>query len=158
MPRYAKQNITVKDLEDKINKAGGISEVLYTSNVLNDLEKIEFDLENFTNIGEEFEMPGFQPGFDTLSNGVGVLWIGAGGDWEFPIAFCLYIGNGGEIRAYIPKNGNCYNFKTKKAFGNDDTCENIEEELECNGLDKYAFDMNKLREDATNRIVFKQKD
>lgn len=158
MPRYAKSNITVKDLEERINKSGGLSEVLYTPKVQSDIAKIEFDLENFTHIGEEFDMPGFQPGFDTLSSGAAVLWIGAGGDWEFPVAFCLYIGDGGGFRAYIPKEGNCYNFKTKKAFGNDDTCEDIEEELERSGVEEYAFDMDKLHEDAANRIVFKQGD
>lgn len=155
MPRYAKPNITVKDLEERLDKAGGLSEALYSYKVLSDLEKVEFDLENFTYVEGDFDMPGFRPGFDTLPNGVAVLWVGAGGDWELPIAFCLYIGDGGEFRAYIPKDGNCYNFKTKSAFGNDDICEDVEEELEHNGLEGYAFDMDKLRAAAAKRIVFK---
>jgi len=147
MPRYAKPNITVRDIEQRLDKAGCLLEVLYTLKVLDDLEKVGLDLKNFTY---------FQTGFDILSNGVAVLWVCAGGDWEFPVAFCLYIDDSGEFRAYVPKEGNCYNFKTKKAFGNDDTCEDVEEELERSGVEEYAFDVDKLRKAAAKRIVFKQ--
>lgn len=49
-----------------------------------------------------------------------VVWgIIAGGDWESPVYFILYW-SGKSIRAYIPEKGNCWNTKTKKAYGNDD--------------------------------------
>ena len=84
------------------------------------------------------------------------------------------------MRAYIPKSGNAYNFKTKAAFGNwhkeddeeligsNDEIEtnedlvDVEDEYDGYHLDelkhfglRYNFDMDKLRADAANRIVVK---
>ena len=120
MSRYAKAGITEDKLRAKIDDAGGVYEAVYQSKIQDDLEKIEFDCENLTDPDDEegFDMPGFTHGYDTLPNGVEVCWIGAGGDWEMPLAFCVYIGDDGALRAYIPKDGNCYNFETKKAIGN----------------------------------------
>lgn len=181
MSRYAKAGVTIDDLRSKIDKAGGVYDILYckrSQKICNDLKKIEFDCENVTDPDDEdggFNMPGFQHGYDMLPNSVAVCWCGAGGDWEDPLALCIYVGDDGSLRAYIPKGGNAYNFKTKAAIGNwcedddneDDASENddsIDDEDEYDGyhLDeikhfglKYSFDMDKLRADAANRIVIK---
>lgn len=184
MSRYAKAGITEDDLKKKIDEAGGMYEVAYMSKIQDDIKKIEFDCENVTDPDDledgGFRMPGFTHGYDTLPNGVAVCWVGAGGDWEDPLAFCVYVGDDGSLRAYVPKDGNAYNFKTKAAFGNwhedDDTGErpesdgeqdedlvDVEEEYDGYHLDelkhfglRYVFDMDKLRADAANRIVFKK--
>jgi len=185
MSRYAKADVTVNDLKQKIDAAGDVYEVLYrnpSKRIREDMSKVEFDCENVTDPDkhENFDMPGFQSGYETLPNGVAVCWVGAGGDWEDPLALCIYIGESGELRVYIPKDGNCYNFKTKAAFGNwypededgmwDDTssdededdfgeyeenceCEHHFEEMKHFGIKQYKFDMEKLRADAANRIV-----
>ena len=98
------------------------------------------------------------------------------------MAFCLYIGEHGELRAYIPKDGNVYNFKTKAAIGNwdqeDDESDSESDESDCEDDDVFddeddelypfiaevkhfglprEFNMDKLRADAANRITFKKR-
>ena len=51
-------------------------------------------------------MPGYEVGYEVLPSGILVLWCAARGDWEMPVAFCLYIGEDSEIHAYIPRDGN----------------------------------------------------
>lgn len=184
MGRYAKAGVTEEDLKQKIEDAGGMYEVVWQNKVRDDLKKIEFDCENVTDEGDEdeggFGMPGFQHGYDVLPNGIPVCWVGAGGDWEDPLAFCVYIGDKGELRAYIPKDGNAYNFKLKSAIGNwypeddddkgweavpsedDDDLVDLEDEYEGPHVEevkhfglRYHFDMDKLRADAANRITTK---
>lgn len=176
MSRYAKAGITVEELKAKIDAAGGAYEVANMPKIQNDLKKIYFSCENVTDPdeGENFDMPGFQSGYELLPNGVAVCWVGAGGDWEDPLALCVYIGEHNELRAYIPKDGNAYNFKTKSAFGNWDGGDGFggdpnedyseyEEGCECDrhfdemkhfGI-KYRFDMDRLRADASSQITFK---
>ena len=175
MSRYAKPNVTIDELRQRIEDAGGIYELLYSNpsqRIVDDMAKIEFDCENVSD-EDEFDMPGFEAGYDILPNGVAVDWVAAGGDWEDALALCIYIGHDNCLRVYIPKDGNCYNFKTKAAFGNwdggDEFDENpdedygeYEDECECDhhfdemkhfGI-KYHFDMDKLRAAAAKRIIF----
>lgn len=74
-----------------------------------DVQKIDFDFEN-----SEFHRRG------ALSDGTEYLWCFAGGDWESPVYFVLYLDPDNRIRAYIPKDGNTYCHKCKSAWG---TCE-----------------------------------
>ena len=156
MSRYAKPNVTIEELKQKIEDAGGIYEILEynpSQQILKDMQKIEFSCENVTDDEDEpFDMPGFECGYDILPNGVAVDWVGAGGDWEDPIALCIYLGHNDKLRVYIPKDGNAYNFKLKSAIGNYDSWG--DEELKKFKL-KYEFDMNKLRTDASQRIIVK---
>lgn len=80
--------------------------------------KVSFDFENF-----EYPNSAFGPkpvmGYRTLSNGMTMLGLCAGGDWEHPVFFCLYW-DGKKIRCYIPTEGNPWNTSTKEAYGNDD--------------------------------------
>lgn len=158
MPRYAKSNVTIDDLKDKIlsiNNNMDISRALYDiygnyapSIVYKDLSKIDFDMENIDFVGG-FDMPGtedLEP-FEMIGS-FPVAWIVAGGDWEQPLVFVLYIGDNGELRAYIPKDGNAYNHKEKCAYGSE------EDEVEFNE-DDYVFDSDALRADVMKRIQVK---
>ena len=153
MPRYAKSNQTIDDLKKKIESLGGIYDVLYRNSpdkLYSDIhDKLEVDGENSELIGK-FDMPGTEDleQFEML-NGVPIAWCGMGGDWEMPIVVALYIGYKGELRAYVPKDGNAYNKKNKAAFGNEDDDDEFDEDKD------YVFDADKLREDVKNRIQAK---
>lgn len=98
-----------------------------------DLSKVEFDWENYDSgtdlvdiawYGEKDNIFGYSKSIMGPHNqlgSAGVSWIGcaAGGDWEIPVFFMLYMDQG-EVRAWIPKEGNCWNRTTKQAFGNDE--------------------------------------
>lgn len=161
MPRYAKRGITKEELERRIEDAGGMEEVLCLPKILSDLKKIEF--ESTVWFPEQdfygFVMPDYEIGFDTLENGVVVFWTAAGDIdmGEYPVAFCVYVGDDDSLRAYIPKDGNAYDIERKSAFGHYGEEEGGVggDELEELVLDEYNFNMGLLREDAGNRITFK---
>lgn len=92
-----------------------------------DLAKVEFDFENyeFSHL-DEFGiwkgMLGYRK-FWTHNPLTCFSYIGwmAGGDWEQPVYFIVYLDKDGKtFRAYIPKDGNIWNHKTKQAIGNDE--------------------------------------
>lgn len=146
--RYAKQGVTEQKLRDMIDKEG-LYEAVWSDSVQKDISKIQFDCENIGIEEDEFDMKGFEPGYETLANGVPVLWVGAGGDWEGPVAFCVYVGEDGELRAYVPTSGNVYNKEENAAFGNNDDIGQYKDR---------EFDMYALRKDAIEHIVFKDAD
>lgn len=78
--------------------------------------KVEFDWENFYTNGDKNDDEFM--GYHCLSNGMCFLGCWAAGDWQKPVHFLLYP-SGNKIRAYVPKNGNLWNWKTKEAYGND---------------------------------------
>ena len=132
------------DVEELSSIADALSEDLKNSG-------IEFDTENCTgDPNEPFDMPGFKFGQDMLSEGTFVMWFGAGGDWEQPIAFCIYLGKDNKIHAYVPKEGNCFNKETNAAFGNAPGM-NCQEEMEQLKVE-YKFDMEKMREEASKAL------
>lgn len=103
-----------------MNQDGDLKVHEFPEKINKDLQKVEFDFENYEwqngrglGGGEE-DCP---CGFETLSNGLPILWVNAGGDWEAPVVFILYW-DGKDLRAYIPKEGNTWNPKTKAAWGN----------------------------------------
>ena len=164
MSRFAKANVTIDDLKNKILEFTGetdIQDAIWSLDkyslpdpIKKDLSKINFDMENSDLMGE-YNMPGTEDlkAFEMLGD-FPVAWICAGGDWEQPLVFVLYIGYKGELRAYIPKDGNAYNHKEKCAYGSEEDQDEAENFDESN----YEFDANKLREDVIGRIVVKQKD
>jgi hypothetical protein len=80
--------------------------------------KVKFDFENFETTDDSFG-PKKLMGYRTLSNGLTICGMCAGGDWEHPVFFLMYW-DGKKLRAYIPTEGNPWNTKTKEAYGNDD--------------------------------------
>ena len=142
MNRYAKANVTIKELKDKIKSLGGPYEIVYENNVVGeDLSKIDVDFEN-TGFIDEFDMPGMEnlSKFEMLKE-FPIAWCACGGDWQLPLVFILYIGESGELRGYIPKKGNAYDHKNKCAYEDD------------NG--DYIFDVDQLRKNINKKKEFK---
>lgn len=111
--------------------------------VYEDLMKINFDFENCG-----IEILGDVK--NELPDGTAILWCWAGGDWEFPVRFVLYIDPKGEIRGYVPEDGNIYCHKCKSAYG---TCECDEEANErVFGEEEPDPEWDKMYEDVCNRI------
>jgi len=113
----------VKLLISYDNDEGKLSEDVFpyemSARIGQDLSKIEFDRENCTyfNSKEPFGKYPFI-GHKELSRGLHTFWMQIGGDWEYPVCFIFYWGDG-ELRAYIPEDGNAYNKKEKCAYGSD---------------------------------------
>ena len=146
MGRYAKTGITERRLKRKVDDAGGVYEIVYEKQMQEDLKGVEFDCENVTEPEDDgWSMEGFTNGYDILPNGVPVCWCGCGGDWECPLAICIYIGEDGKFHAYVPRDGNVYNKEANAAFGNNDDYDEY---------NKYKFDMEKMREEAAKCVSF----
>lgn len=158
--------ITLEELKEKLKiylypDENANEEFPYSlpSKVYKDINKIQFDFENYFlgNAAENFaEYPSdntpsmdYPCGFEVLKNGLPVLFMVAGGDWEFPVCFCIYW-DGKELRGYVPTNGNIYHKKLKCAYGND----GAEVEDEFDEAFKSA-NASKIREDIINRIQIK---
>jgi hypothetical protein len=54
-------------------------------------------------------------GFQTLPNGMEILGLFIGGDWEIPVNVILYLKNG-KLYNYIPVHGNIFDRVDYKAF------------------------------------------
>lgn len=85
--------------------------------------KVEFDLENHSNIADivyvDWLNQSLIEGYICINNTW--MYIGwAGGDWECPVYFVLYLDPKNKLRAYIPTKGNPYNRKNMQALGYDD--------------------------------------
>lgn len=113
-----------------------------------DLEKIDFDFEN---AGKEFLEENLK---STLPDGTAFIWCWAGGDWEYPVRFVLYIDPKDELRAYIPDEGNVYCRKCKSAYG---TCECEDGKVSEDAMsdDNLKPDFEKMYEAVCNRIEVK---
>lgn len=115
-PYYEDDTIELEDiLENDMYEA---LDMFYEGQLRKDLSKVEFDMENFFINPASWGHVGFQT-IKTENGDLAVLMCVAGGDWEYPIAFCVYF-DGKSLRAYIPSEGNFYNKKVKAAFGNDE--------------------------------------
>lgn len=115
--------------------------------------KIQFDYENYDlgNAEPSFKdyptdhqgYNNYPVGYEVLPNGMPILFINAGGDWECPVCFCIYY-DGKVLRAYVPTEGNVFNVKQKCAFGSEDEDEDEQEYPQ--------GDPEKIRLDVMNRI------
>lgn len=85
------------------------------------LKRVSFDFENYEYIRGSL--------IGQFGNLLGPRYFGkvpavgcaAGGDWEYPVFFIVYMDHDGvTLRSYIPKNGNTWNHDTESAFGNDE--------------------------------------
>lgn len=140
MSRFAKR-VTIEFLKSKIDQmmrwqSGDrveIKEQQLIAAVGKDL-KVEFDWENWCYRYEPI-WPQLT-GYCTLPNGLTFLGNLAGGDWEYPVWFCVYW-DGKKLRAYIPTEGNPYNSQTKRAYGNDDEGDRLDILKRCPELKQW---------------------
>lgn len=102
-----------EELEDPFDRAFGyfLSE---SQTLRDDLGKIQFDFENWSEPTEVSEVMGWH----TLDNGFSFLGCWAGGDWECPVHFILYW-DGKAVRGFVPEDGNTFNVKYRTAYGSE---------------------------------------
>lgn len=140
MPRYAKKSSTY-DLKDKIVKLNDryakyeydedpdeVEDLNYVPRALLDSVtedfKVKFDFENhyFQCRDKDFYYRN-----DNKDDRCGLIQVGdfaiclawAGGDWEQPVHFAIYLSDKGKLRVYIPTKGNTFNPWTKMAIGDE---------------------------------------
>lgn len=118
---YIKSCEFYNHVENKAYKVGDVEnldyQTLYDLCLRCDNEfDIKFDFENI--LMEDNDMNGIY-GFHTLPNGMEILGLVIGGDWEIPVNVILYCKDG-RLHNYIPKFGNCYNHETNEAYLNED--------------------------------------
>jgi len=128
MSRYFKK-ITLDEFKEKLKPMISNEEFPYEGipDAVSKEWKVTSDWENFecgkdynTEELKEGKVQGFSNypcGLRMLSNGMPVLFINAGGDWEYPICFIIYW-DGEKLRGYTPTKGNVFDRKEKEAFGN----------------------------------------
>jgi|GEM_PF-3619652 len=117
------QPISIEELKKKIPEdVLDFSEL--SSALKKDLSKVEFESANLTIDATDHPEYSKILGYHTLSNGLTFLGAMASGDTSIPIYYIVYW-DGEALRAFIPKNGNLWNPKTKAPFGDDPT-EDIE--------------------------------
>lgn len=150
-----------RDLMMKKTKASDFYEASYkifdNAKIEKDLSKVIFSLENCTYKTGEFGVNA-ELGFKTI-NGLTFLLFCAGGDWEEPLVFALYVDPNDNFRAYIPSEGNVYNHKLKCAYGSESFIEDFEEgnqfdyENPSDPDNPPIFDNNKMLADICTRII-----
>ena len=83
--------------------------------------RVSFDFENY-----EYTHGSFIGQFRNLLGPryfgkVPAVGCAAGGDWEYPVFFIVYLDTDGvTLKSYIPKDGNTWNYDAESAFGNDE--------------------------------------
>ena len=91
-----------------------------TEGVSQGLRRVGFDFENYEYTSQDFGSYERLMGPRMFGRLPGVGCYG-GGDWEFPVFFVIYLdADGRTLRAYVPKDGNAWNYDTNQAFGNHD--------------------------------------
>lgn len=116
-----------------------------------DVQKINFDFEN-NGATDEFYDKDIDK-HSQLTDGTAIIWAFAGGDWEMPVQFVLYLDPKNKIRAYIPSDGNVYCHKCKCAYGSCE-CDDQQEEFDDDYYTDH-LDFNAMFEDVNNRIETK---
>lgn len=87
-----------------------------------DISKVRFDFENCN-----YDTPSLGDGLTGLrrvyvdGGYLSFIGVSAGGDWEYPVFFIIYLDKDGKtFRAFVPKEGNTWNYDTNEALGNDE--------------------------------------
>ena len=129
MSRYAKPGQTIEDLKRMISDNGGVKETIYNDKlkVHKDLLKVDMG-HDFAGLLSDTKLESAQgiPDYEMIGSGNGqfpVAWCYSHSDGEFPVAFVLYIGQEGKLRAYIPNDGNSIcgsHSRQKEAYSHDD--------------------------------------
>ncbi len=157
MNMKAKKNLTIEDLKNAIGKHDDIYYAVYETPADDDISVVRFDTENLEEFGTEDSfnhLPGLEEldGYEMLGgegdSAFPVLWVAAGGDWELPLVFVLYIGEDGEIHAHVPEDGNAYNHEEKAAYGNNEGDPVYGDKDDT----RYVFDVAKMKKDIVSAI------
>ena len=130
----------MKTLKETIEEVGGLVQAICNPVILSDLSAVSFGTENLNDGDEDWDMPGYKAGYETIE-GVEVLFAAAGDDSDKPIAFVLYTPPGSDmLRGYVPKEGNCFDKERNKAYDGYDESE-------------YSFSMDDMREEVRRLII-----
>ena len=151
-----KKDMTIEDLQNIVEKYDGLHSALYENPADDDVSAVNFDTENIEEFGTEYSynhLPGLEnlDGYEMLGEGDSafpVLWVAAGGDWELPLVFVLYIGEDDNLHAYVPDDGNCYNREKMSAYGNNEGDPDYG-----TGDPRYVFDVAKMKKDILSRFL-----
>lgn len=160
-----KGGLTIDDLESKIEDEGGLSAVVYGGDtcpsIIPELTfKVNVDFENTDYIGE-YDMPGaeYLDEFEVVGedgNAFPVAWCAAGGDWEKPLVFVLYIGEDDRLHGYIPSDGNGYNHMMNCAYGSEPISMSDMEDDDLGEDDDtdndYVFDAELMRREVQEEL------
>jgi len=142
---WKSQGIT--SLTGKVESGHFIPFTCLTPIVKKDLAKVEFDLENIHLSPKDHPEMGNLLGFHEMTTGLVYFGAMAGGDWECPVYFIIYW-DGKQLRGYIPKNGNPWNRKTKRAYGNSE----VQDNADCQK--QYGMDYNhEIRHDPVEILL-----
>ena len=156
MNMKSKKNLTIEDLKTAIGKHCDIYSAVYETPADDDISVVNFDTENMERFGHEDSynhLPGLEnlDGYKMLGEGDSafpVLWVAAGGDWELPLVFVLYIGEDGKLHAHVPEDGNAYNHEKKAAYGNNEGDPVYGDKNDT----RYVFDVEKMKKDIVSAI------
>ncbi len=136
MPRLAEQNTTkeqiIQFIKDRPSKDWMDAEdredweewawEYHTPEIIPESDfKIRFDFENFDAPWQkDHEYDKDDTSWHEV-NGTTIALCKAGGDWEHPVYFAVYLERGGKkLRAYVPTVGNCFNVYLKVALGSEE--------------------------------------
>lgn len=130
MSRFAKRS-TIEELKNRMIEASKdewceTEDDLDSTNIIYTLPpedfNIVFDCENFVTPLENYNIEDEYNDVDFIQlDGFSIALCYAGGDWEYPVWFCIYIDDNNKLRVYIPTNGNTFNKYTKTAFGSEES-------------------------------------
>lgn len=153
-----KKDMTIEDLQNIVGKYDGLHYALYENPADDDISSVNFDTENMEQFGTEYSynhLPGLEnlDGYEMLGkegeSAFPVLWVAAGGDWELPLVFILFIGEDGKLHGYVPEDGNAYNHEKKAAYGNNDGDPVYGDKEDT----RYVFDVEKMKGDILNHFL-----
>jgi hypothetical protein len=180
MPRFAAK-VTPDELRAFIEneaKSKGLTdddgfsmyEIQQLGRIGEDLSKVQFDFENcYYTENEEFsDRTKGLLGYRQIGD-LSFLGVYAGGDWEMPVYFLIYLDqNKKTLRAYIPEDGNVWNFDTKQAIGNDEEADDkflrkwikkhrkdieLDDEMLESDDGDVMEDRDAMIKDITNRVI-----
>ena len=150
--------ISKKDFLSKVKELMENDEYPYetSKSIEKDLDKVDFSWENYTTFNSTQGFCNYPFGYKELKPGMHLFFTAAGGDWEIPICFVYYWGDG-ELRAYIPKDGNLWNKKEKCAYGSendfDEAASYADGEDNQNKIIEKEYSEEKLYADILTRII-----
>jgi hypothetical protein len=145
-----KELMSKNEDEDSENYDEGYPYDNVPSIIMKDLNKVNFDWENYTSFDDTEGFANYPVGYKEIKPGFHVFFAQAGGDWEFPICFIFYWGDN-KLRAYIPESGNAWNKKQKCAYNSEDYEDENENEKDHNS----EIDEEKMIDEIIKHIIKK---